>query len=99
MAALYFAEATGKSIVRVSGVVLSTVNVIDGPAATDVLPALSEAVAAEIEIPSVPSPVMEDIVTVLVAVPEPVTLTVPLAVPVLLRVTSPFAKVTVSAPV
>ena len=81
------------------GGVLSTVNVVDAPIALDVLPAVSDAVPAAIDIPKVPSPVMFEIVTALVAVPEPVTATVPFAVPVLFKVTFPFARVTVSAPV
>jgi hypothetical protein len=74
------------------GGVLSTRKVVLGPAAAALLPAVSVAVPAAIEIPSVPSPVRLLIVIVRV-VPEPVTPTVPLAVPVLLRVTFPVASV------
>jgi len=81
------------------GAVLSTLNVLLGPAAGAVLPAVSDAVLAAIEIPSVPSPVILEIVTVRVVLPVPVTATVPLAVPVLFSVTLPATSVTVSAPV
>ena len=40
------------------GAVLSTVNVVLGPAAGALLPAVSDAVPAAIEMPSVPSPVI-----------------------------------------
>ncbi len=76
------------------GAVLSTVKVALGPAAGARLPARSEAVPAAIEIPSEPSPVMPLMVTVRVR-PEPETLTVPLAVPVLFSVMLPQAKVLV----
>ena len=67
------------------GAVLSTANVVLGPAAGAVLPAVSDAVPAAMEMPSVPSPVMLDKVTVRV-VPLPLTPTEALAVPVLFRV-------------
>lgn len=76
-----------------------TVNGVLGPAPAAVLPAVSLAVPAAIEIASVPSPVMPLTVTVRVAVPVPVTLTVPFAVPVFTRVTLPAARPTESAPV
>ena len=88
----------GAPMTRV-GAVLSTVKVVYGPAARAELPAVSLAVPAAIEIPSVPSPVRFDIVTVRVAVPLPVTATFPFAVLVLLSVISPTARVTLSAPV
>ena len=74
------------------GGVLSTVNVALGPAAGAVLPAVSDAVPAAMEIPMVPSPVVFVIVTVRV-VPEPETNTVPFAVPVLFKVTVAGASV------
>ena len=79
------------------GAVLSTLKVVLGPAAAAELRAVSVAVSAAIEIPSVPSPVMLEIVTVLVVLPVPVTATVPVAVDEVLRVTSRFARVTLSA--
>ena len=78
---------------------MSTVNVVDGPTVTEVFPAVSEEVPAAIEIPNVPFPEILEIVTVRVAVPEPVTAMVPVAVPVVFKVTFPFAKVTALAPV
>ncbi len=57
------------------GAVLSTVNVALGPAAGARFPAKSVAVPAAIEMPSVPSPVMPERVTVRVR-PLPVTLIV-----------------------
>ena len=80
------------------GAVLSTVNVLLGPAAGARLPAVSDAVPDASEIPSVPSPVMLEMVTVRVVVPVPETATDPFAVPVLFRVTLPDASVTVLAP-
>ena len=65
----------------------------------DIFPAVSLAVPAAIEIPIVPFPVILEIVTVLVDVPDPVTFTVPVAVPVVFRVMSPLSNVTESAPV
>ena len=81
------------------GAVLSTLNVVDGPALAEVFPAASEAVADASEIPIVPSPVQDDKETVRVEVPVPETATEQSAVPVLLRVTSPTAAVTLVAPV
>ena len=81
------------------GAVLSTLKVVLGPAAAAVFPALSLAVAEAKEMPKVPSPVIELIVTVLVLVPEPLTATVPSADPVLLSVTLPATRETESAPV
>lgn len=81
------------------GGVLSTPNVVLGPAATAPLPAVSVAVPPAMVMPNEPSPVMPEIVTVRVAVPEPVTPIVPLAVPVVFRVMSVGASVTALAPV
>jgi hypothetical protein len=87
----------GAPIERV-GRTLSTLHVALGPAANAVLPTVSDAVAAAMEMPSVPFPVMPEIVTVRVAVPEPETPTVPVTPPVVLSVTLAFASVTVFAP-
>jgi len=56
------------------------------------------AVPEAIDIPIVPSPVIEDTVIVRVVLPVPLTPTLPLAVPVLLSVTFPAASVTLVAP-
>ena len=77
---------------------LLTDTVALGPAAGAVLPTASAAVPAANEILRVPSPVIEEIVTVLVVVPEPDTLTVPFAAPVLLSVTLAAERLTVLAP-
>ena len=61
---------------------LSTLKVVLGPAVGAWLAEASLAVPAAMEIPKVPSPVMPEIVTVRVDVPEPDTAMVPLAVPV-----------------
>ncbi len=87
----------GPSIATVGGV-LSTSKSALGPAAGAKLAALSLAVPAAIEIPSVPSPVMLLIVTVRVVLPEPLTETEPLAVPVLFNVTFAAIRVRLSAP-
>jgi hypothetical protein len=92
--ALYCPFAVVEVALVTVGVVLSTRKVVLGPAAAALLPAVSVAVPAAIEIPSVPSPVRLLIVTVRVT-PDPVTPTVPFAVPVLLSVTSPVASVLV----
>ena len=76
------------------GGVLSAVKVSLGPAAAARLPARSVAVSAAIDIPSVPSPLIPVIVTVRV-LPVPLTLTVPLALPVLFSVMSFVLSVTV----
>ena len=79
--------------IEIVGAALSTVKVVLGPAAAAVLPAMSEAVPAPIEIPKVPFPVMLDRVTVRV-VPLPVTDTLPaLAEPVLFTVILPADNV------
>ena len=75
-----------------SALLLSTLNVALGPAADDVFPAKSEAVAAAMLTPRVPAPVMLLMVTVRVR-PLPETPSVPLALPVALSVMSPMAKV------
>jgi hypothetical protein len=80
------------------GAVLSTVKVVLGPAAAALLPAVSLALPAAIEIPSVPLPVIAERVTVRVAVPVPETPTAPSAVLVLFNVIPPADKVTESAP-
>ena len=70
------------------GAVVSTWNVLLGPAAGALLPAVSEAVPGAIEIPRVPSPEIPLNVTVRV-VPVPASaLTVALAVLVLFNVMS-----------
>jgi hypothetical protein len=79
-------------VVNVGGV-LSTLNVVLGPAAGAVLPAVSLAVPAAIEIPRVPSPEMLLIVTVRVVPLPGATAKAPLAVPVLFSVMFPTANV------
>ena len=68
-----------------------TANVELAPVA-DAEPVEFEAVPAAMEMPRVPLPVISDIVTVRVDVPDPLTETVPLAVPVLLTVISLATK-------
>jgi len=70
-----------------TGPLLSTVNVALGPAAGAVLPAVSLAVPATMEIPRGPSPVMLESVTVRV-VPVPDTPTDAVALPVAFNVMS-----------
>ena len=77
---------------EIVGAVLSTVNVVLALDAGAVLPAVSLAVPAAIEMPSVPSPEMLEIVTVRV-VPVPDTASVPVAVPVVFSVMFPVASV------
>lgn len=77
---------------------MSTLKVVLGPAAGAVLPIASDAVPAEIDIPSEPSPVIPEMATVRVVVPLPDTLTVPVAVPVVFSVTSAALSVTDVAP-
>ena len=86
------AEGDGALMVTV-GWVLSAVNVALGPAAGALLPAVSVAVPATMEIPMVPSPVMLERVTVRVVVSTVVTATDALAVPVLFKVMLPAASV------
>jgi hypothetical protein len=90
-------DADGALIARV-GAVLSTTKVALGPEAAAVLPAKSLAVPAAIEMPSVPFPVMPEIVTVREAVPAPDTATVPVA-PAAFKVIFAVVRVTESAPV
>ena len=71
-----------------------TVNIVPGPAADALLPALSEAVPAAMLIPSVPFPVIDEIVTVGVFVVPLLTLTVPPAVPVVFSVTFAVVRFT-----
>ena len=80
------------------GAVLSTLNEVEGPTLAEVLPAASDADAAPIEIPTVPSPLQLDKVTVRELVPVPLTTAEQSAVPVLLSVTSELASVTLEAP-
>src|SRR5436190_1492069 len=58
-----------------AGGVLSTVNVVLGPAPSALFPAVSAAVSASIEMPSVPLPVTLERVTERVVVPVPETTT------------------------
>ena len=89
----------GSEIERV-GAILSTTKVALAADAGAVFPAVSKAVPAAIEIPSVPFPVMPEMVTVRAVLPVPLTLTVPAADPAgFSNVISPAARVTVSAPV
>jgi hypothetical protein len=74
------------------GAVLSAVNVPLDPLAGALFPAKSVAVPAPIEIPSVPSPVTPERVTVQAA-PDPLTPTLALAVPVLFSSTFPGVRV------
>ena len=90
--ALYWPLPVVDVALVIVGGVLSTVNVPLGPAAVALFPATSVAVPAAIDIPRVPSPVMELIVTVRV-VPVSLTPRAPLAVPVLFRVISPVTSV------
>ncbi len=87
--------ADGDPIDRV-GALLLTVKVVLGPAPEAVFPARSEAVPEAIDIPSVPSPLMLEMVIVLVE-PVPESVTVPSAVPVLLRVILPGPSEMISA--
>lgn len=83
----------------ITGTVLSTVKMALGPVANAVLPARLLAVAAPMLIPMVPSPLMAETVTVRPAVPLPLTATLPVALPLVARVTSPAARVMLSAAV
>src|SRR5206468_11842320 len=86
--------STGDDTDAVIGGVLSTVNVELGPAATALLPAVSVAVPAAMEIPRVPPPVIPEIATVRVVAVAVVTVTViASAVPVLFSVMSPAESV------
>src|SRR6266516_2372558 len=94
VAVLTLTAVAGLVTVGAFGAVLSTVKVVLGPAAGAVLPAVSLAVPAAIEIPSVPSPVIPERVTVRVVVPLPDTATVAPAVPVAFNEISANASVT-----
>ena len=72
---------------------LSTVKVLLGPAEGAKLPAASDAVPAATEMPKVPSPVTPDRVTVAQAVPDPLTDTLALAVPVVFSEMFPATRV------
>ena len=78
---------------------MSTLKVVDGPAPAEVFPAASEDVAEASVIPTVPSPVQDDSETVRVDEPVPETAIAQSAVPVLLRLISLTAAVTLVAPV
>ena len=95
---LFASDLEGDPMLKV-GAVLSSVKVLEGPAAAVEFPAASAAVADAIEIPIVPSPEQLESVTVLVAVPAPDTAAVHVAVPVALTEISPLARVTDEAPV
>src|SRR5204863_3375212 len=75
-----------------AGPLLSTVNVVLGPAAGAVLPSVSVAVPAAMEVPGGPLPVMLESVTVR-DVPVPVTAIDAVAVPVVFSVISPTPSV------
>ena len=81
------------------GAVVSTVTLALGPLATALLPAASWAVFAARLMSSVPFPLRLVSVTVRVVGSLPLTLTVPVAVPVAFSVTSAAASVIVLAPV
>ena len=68
--------------IMIDGPVLSVSNVLDGPAERAPFPPLSAAVPAAIDIPRVPSPVMELMVTVREVKPDPDTPMVPVAFPI-----------------
>ena len=88
----------GLTAVNVGGV-LSTLNVVLGPAEEAVFPASSEAVLAASEMERVPSPVMLPRVTVRVALPEPETVLLPAeALSVLVTVMLSLARTTLFAP-
>ena len=94
-----FASVFEGEPIETVGAVLSSVNVLEGPAAAAVLPAASEAEAAAIEIPTAPSPEQDESVTVRVLVPAPLTAAEQAAVPPALTVISLLAKLTEVAPV
>ena len=71
---------------------MSTVKVVLGPAPGALLPARSLAVPEAMVIPSVPSPVIPEMVTVRVS-PVPETPSVPVAVLVVFKVMLPVARV------
>ena len=99
IASPFLASASeGDPIVNV-GAVLSTLKVVEGPADAAEFPAASTAVSAAMEIPTVPSPVQLESVTVRVAVPIPLTAFEHVAVPVVLSVRSVPASEMLDAPV
>ena len=77
---------------------VSTKNVVDGPAEPEKFPSGSDAVPEAKEIPSVPFPVQDVNVTVRVLAPEPLTATAQLAVPVVFFVMFAADRVTLDAP-
>ena len=79
------------------GAVLSSVKVVDGPAAGAKFPPIEAAVPAAIEMPTVPSPEQLCRVTVRVVVPAPLTDAAQAAEPVVLTVMSEAASETVVA--
>ena len=97
--ALDFALVTEGALITRVGAVLSSINVVEGPALREVFPAASDEVPEAIEIPMVPSPEQDDNVTVRVEVPVPLTAAEQVAVPDVLTVISPLASVTAEAPV
>jgi hypothetical protein len=82
-----------------AGWIVSTETVALGPAAVAGLPAASVAVPAAIDIPSVPLPVIPEMVTSRVVVSMMLTPTVPVAVPVVSRVIAVGSRLTELAPV
>src|SRR5207247_456253 len=89
VAVLTLTALAGLVTVGALGGVLSTVKVVLGPAAGALLPAVSVAVPAAMEIPRVPSPVIPEIATVRVVALTVVTvIVVASAVPVLFSVMS-----------
>lgn len=89
--------ADGAPIVAL-GIEFATWKVALGPAES-ADPAAFVAVPAATDMPRVPSPVIPDMVTVRVVRSVPVTVTVPLAVPVLFRITLPDERLNDVAPV
>ncbi len=85
-------------LIETVGAVLSTVIKVFETAPADKFPAESDAVPSAKLIPSVPVPVMPEIVIVLEAFPLPETAMVPFAVPVLRRFTFDSARLIEFAP-
>ena len=88
---LDFAFDTEGALITNVGGVLSSTNVLEGPALNEALLEASVAVPEAIEIPIVPSPEQLESVTVRVEVPAPVTAAEQVAVPEVLTVMSPLA--------
>ncbi len=84
-------------LINIVGAGGATVKVALGPAAGE-FPSWLDAVPAIMDIPSVPLPVMLEMVTSRVVVPAPVTETAPFAVPVLFKITLPLANLMAEAP-